>query len=111
MITKEEFIEYFSNISAYIDDDEEFVRMISLGFSVDPSQKPPPPDYATRKGALRENQPKAKKVHGDLITWNQEPSTLEATSGEMTLKKKVYVLSYSHWLFCCLNYFTVNSAQ
>jgi hypothetical protein len=63
--------------------------MICSAFSVDPGLKPPPPDYPVGKGAARDAAPRGKKVHGDYITWNQEPSTLEDADTSQRQKKKV----------------------
>ena len=92
LITADKFIEYFSNLSAYYDRDEDFISMICSAFSVDPSLRPPPPDYPVGKGAARDATPRGKKVHGDYITWNQEPSTLEDAELAQRQKKKVCAL-------------------
>lgn len=63
--------------------------MISHAFKVDKDVKAPPPAYKLGKGAQRDMTPVAKQVHGDYITWNQEPSNIESRDTCRVQKKKV----------------------
>lgn len=82
-------MDYFANMSALIDSDDEFIDMMRVAFQVDPAIRPPPPDYAMGKGArAKDLLPMAKKTHGDYITWNQEPSSLEVDAIRTIVHKK-----------------------
>jgi hypothetical protein len=76
-------------MSALIDSDEDFINMMRTAFGVDPNVRPAPPDYAIGKGALAKDlTPMGKKTHGDYISWNQEPSSLEVDAIRTIAHKK-----------------------
>ncbi len=63
--------------------------MIRQAFGVDPNVRPPPPDYCMGKGSrAKDLMPMARKTHGDYITWNQEPSSLEVDAIRTIVHKK-----------------------
>lgn len=92
MVTEMQFNDYFSNLSVYFDNDDDFVDMICRAFNINKDVKAPPPDYRLGKGAQRDMTPVGKKVHGDYITWNQEPSSIETRDCSKVHKKKVSLI-------------------
>jgi hypothetical protein len=89
LVSKTQFDDYFSNLSTYYDNDDDFVAMVCQAFNIDKNSKAPPPDFRLGKGAERDMTPMGKQVHGDYITWNQEPSSIESRDNSKVHKKKV----------------------
>ena len=67
--------------------------MICHAFKVQKAVKAPPPNYRLGKGAEKDLTPVAKQVHGDYITWNQEPSSIESRDVSRVHKKKVCIIA------------------
>ena len=77
-ITREEFIAFIGNLSMFIDDDDAFETMMKGSWKLS-DKEPAPPSYESKHGfgkVVFSN----RQHHGDILSWQQEPSHLEVTS-------------------------------
>jgi hypothetical protein len=74
-ITAEDFEDYFSNLSSFIESDQAFEQMIRGTFRVDFTPAPPP-EYRVYHGQIQPVHLSATN-HGNIVTWQQRPSKLE----------------------------------
>ncbi len=77
LVSFEEFLEYYTNLSASIENDYEFGSMLRTAWNLD-DMPPPPPSYKRNKDGTITTKPLAGQNHGDILNWNQKPSALEA---------------------------------
>lgn len=84
MVSYRAFESYNSNLSVFIDDDNEYVSMMKGLWQI--SDKAPPPPVIKSTSIV--SRPKAKQSHGDVIKWDQEISLLEKKEGEKVVNHK-----------------------
>lgn len=110
VVSLQDFINYYSNLSVSIRDDEQFIKSVKLSWGVSESKAPPPadilnPSYFGNCSNIQEDgsgvAPKhviyrnkiASTVisHGDLVAWTQEPTKLESANlVKSKLKREVH---------------------
>jgi Ca2+-binding EF-hand superfamily protein len=87
-VTIGEFLNYYRNVSATIDDDEEFSCMLRTEWGLD-DMPPPPPSFSRNKKGEMVNKPLAGQNHGNIISWGQQASHLEKRQEGSTHTHKV----------------------
>jgi len=78
-VSFDEFMDYYSNVSASVDDDDTFECMLKTEWNLD-DMPPPPPAFSRGRNGKLVSKPMAGQTHGDIINWNQQPSKLEQRS-------------------------------
>ena len=84
MVSYRAFESYNSNLSVFVDNDNEFISMMKGIWQI--SDKAPPPQVI--KSSSITSRPQAKQSHGDVIKWDQEISLLEKKEGERVVNHK-----------------------
>jgi Ca2+-binding EF-hand superfamily protein len=86
----EQFLEYWATVSSMISDTEKFTTIITNVMNLKDLQAPPALVVAkkTAEGKGQEIASKAVQVHGDLISWKQEASSIEKEGSQMKLLRK-----------------------
>ncbi|GMH53862.1 hypothetical protein TrRE_jg1605, partial [Triparma retinervis] len=82
-VTFDEFLDYYSNISASVDDDGAFDGMLRTEWNLD-EMPPPPPSFSRGRNGNLVAKPVAGQTHGDILNWNQQPSKLEQRAAGAT---------------------------
>ena len=72
-VTIDEFLDYYTNISASITSDAEFDLMLRTEWGLS-DMPPPPPAYSRDKQGRKITKPLAGQTHGNIITWHQQAS-------------------------------------
>ncbi|GMI17926.1 hypothetical protein TrLO_g10565 [Triparma laevis f. longispina] len=87
-VTIGEFLDYYRNISATIDDEAEFVTMLHTEWGLE-AMPPPPPSFSRNARGQTVNKPLAGQNHGNIISWGQQASHLEKRQEGQTHNHKV----------------------
>jgi hypothetical protein len=80
MVSYDQFMEYWTNISSEIADDADFIQTITDCMQIT-AMKPRPALATISKTAELSGERLANdsvQIHGDIVTWSQEPSQMEA---------------------------------
>jgi Ca2+-binding EF-hand superfamily protein len=89
-ISFEIFQNYFSCLSTFIEDTDEFITMMKNSWGL--GDKSPPPQIINQssfgKNYIIDSAPIAKQHHGDCISWDQSVSGLEISSTYQGQSKK-----------------------
>jgi Ca2+-binding EF-hand superfamily protein len=91
MVVAEMFDDYFTQLSTFVESDDDFETFMRTAFSLDARAPPPSLRLNRGKGINGVEVPKSMQVHGDLITWNQEASAMENEQNRnRSAKRSIY---------------------
>jgi len=79
VVTKEEFIEYYNNISASIDDDMYFMRMINNAWKLDEESR----QGIDKKGYYADHQSSGPRASRDNNIFNRPPPKVAAAGSDL----------------------------
>jgi len=83
-ISRDEFFDFIGNLSVFIEDDDTFETMMKGSFKLG-EKEPAPPEFQSSFG-FEKSAFSGKQHHGDILSWSQEPSALEKSSPQKTVR-------------------------
>jgi hypothetical protein len=85
-VTEKGFTNYYLNVSAMIDDDDDFADLLRSCWGLS-AKDPPPMSFKQKADGSYVAAPAAAQHHGNVIAWKHEAGMLENIAAEKSMKR------------------------